>query len=116
MKTVEFSTSALAKLRSLEADDRRQIGYALHLFATTDAGDVKKLKDLGGERRLRVGDWRIRFVEDPPGTSLYCGLTVAIKPTRNKEENPSQQFRQSLCLMARIELLFEPPARPPAVC
>lgn len=67
MKNVDFAPSALAKLRSLESQDRRQIGHALHVLATSGVCDVKKLHGSGHEYRLRVGDWRIRFSEDPPG-------------------------------------------------
>ena len=68
MKNVEFAAGVLDDLRALEAEDRRQIGRALHLFAATGAGDIKKLKGYKDQLRLRVGEWRIRFVEDPPGT------------------------------------------------
>ncbi len=36
---------------------------AIHLFAQTGTGDVKKLKGESGELRLRVGDYRVRFYE-----------------------------------------------------
>jgi len=48
-------------LRSLETDDRRRIGFALHVFVTTGTGDVKRLKDREGQLRLRVGDWCVRL-------------------------------------------------------
>ena len=61
MSRIEFRPTVLDHLRGLAADDRRHIGYALHLFATTGVGDVKKLTDRPGQYRLRVSDWRILF-------------------------------------------------------
>jgi hypothetical protein len=42
----------------------------LDRFARTGEGDIKKLEGNTGELRLRVGDYRVRFIENPPGT-LY---------------------------------------------
>jgi mRNA interferase RelE/StbE len=41
---------------------------ALHRFAETGEGDIKKLKGEEGELRLRVGDYRVRFTEELDGT------------------------------------------------
>jgi mRNA interferase RelE/StbE len=35
----------------------------LTIYATNGSGDVKRLKGRGG-CRLRVGDWRVIFIED----------------------------------------------------
>jgi len=45
-----------------------RIFAALHRFAETGEGDVKKLKGEPGEMRLRVGDYRVRFTEEPNDT------------------------------------------------
>lgn len=45
-----------------------RIFSALHRFATTGEGDIRKLKDQEGELRLRVGDYRVRFTEETDGT------------------------------------------------
>ena len=48
---------------------RERILDALDRLAETTHGDVKKLTDEGDEMRLRVGDWRVRFVfHHGPGT------------------------------------------------
>lgn len=45
-----------------------RIFETLRRFAETSVGDVKKLKAEDAEYRLRVGDYRVRFTERPPGT------------------------------------------------
>ncbi len=42
-----------------------RIFAALQRFANTGEGDVKKLKGESSELRLRVGDYRVRFTEEP---------------------------------------------------
>jgi hypothetical protein len=37
---------------------------AIHRLAEMGSGRVKTLQDQGGEKRLRVGDYRVRFTED----------------------------------------------------
>jgi mRNA-degrading endonuclease RelE of RelBE toxin-antitoxin system len=44
-----------------------RIFAALHRFAETGEGDVKKLKGESSELRLRVGDYRVRFTDEPHG-------------------------------------------------
>ena len=39
---------------------------AIHRLAEHGAGNVKELKDKGGEKRLRAGDHRVRFTEEHP--------------------------------------------------
>jgi mRNA interferase RelE/StbE len=57
-----FQPAVLDKLRALEREDRRRIGFALTQYVETGHGDVKRLRDYQGQLRLRVGDWRIRFI------------------------------------------------------
>ena len=45
-----------------------RIFAALHRFAETGEGDVRKLRGESGDLRLRVGDYRVRFTEGPDGT------------------------------------------------
>jgi mRNA-degrading endonuclease RelE of RelBE toxin-antitoxin system len=42
----------------------------LHRFALTGEGDIKKLQGDPTELRLRVGDYRVRFTEEPDSTLL----------------------------------------------
>lgn len=41
---------------------------AIHRLAETGAGRVKELEGRNGEKRLRVGDFRVRFTEEYPET------------------------------------------------
>jgi mRNA-degrading endonuclease RelE of RelBE toxin-antitoxin system len=41
-----------------------RIFAALHRFAETGEGDVRKLQALPDEFRLRVGDYRVRFTQE----------------------------------------------------
>lgn len=56
--TVEWTKAARRDLRSLIAKDRAQIEAAVHLFATTGQGDVKKLRNVRGYR-IRVRERRV---------------------------------------------------------
>jgi mRNA-degrading endonuclease RelE of RelBE toxin-antitoxin system len=47
-----------------------RIFAALHRFAETGEGDIKKLQGDSGDLRLRVGDYRIRFTEEPDNVLL----------------------------------------------
>ena len=58
---MEIKDEALAALRDLPDDVRRQIGYRLHLLQHDFRGDLKKLKGSKNEYRLRVGTYRILF-------------------------------------------------------
>lgn len=56
-------------MRRIDREMAMRILTALDRFARTGEGDVKKLQDVDPpELRLRVGDYRVRFNEDPPGT------------------------------------------------
>ncbi len=41
-----------------------RIFTALHRFAETGEGDIKKPQGESGDLRLRVGDYRVRFTEE----------------------------------------------------
>ena len=68
MKKIIFTVAARADVRHIDRDTAMRILNALDRFARTGEGDIKKLQGDSGELRLRVGDYRVRFKEDPLGT------------------------------------------------
>ena len=68
MKQVLFRPQAARDLERLPNRDRRQVEEAITRFAQTGFGDVKMLAGEGRQLRLRVGDWRVRFVYEKPDT------------------------------------------------
>lgn len=63
MKPIVFTSAATRQWVKLPADVRKRIDAKLTNYATSGLGDVKRLKGRGG-CRLRVGDWRVVFIED----------------------------------------------------
>jgi len=47
-----------------------RVRQAIYRLAETGYGDVKRLRGYEQERRLRVGQWRVRFIFDPSTTTL----------------------------------------------
>jgi mRNA interferase RelE/StbE len=65
MRKISWSEDARADVRRIDRTAAMRILTAIHRFAETGAGDVKELKGQPGELRLRVGDYRVRFTNDP---------------------------------------------------
>ena len=63
MKAVYFTPAAIRQWRKLSGDIRNRIDAKLMTYAKDGSGDVKRLKG-GRGCRLRIGDWRIIFIED----------------------------------------------------
>ena len=66
MKTVRWDPQALCDMRQLDPQVARQIRDAVAHYATRELGDVKKLRAPEFGFRLRVGDWRVRFLPQHP--------------------------------------------------
>ena len=64
MIQIGFTTAATRQWLKLSPQIRDRISKKLEDFAATGQGDVKKLKGQAGAR-LRVGDWRVIFYEEP---------------------------------------------------
>ena len=64
MKKILFTPLARADVRRIDRDVAMRILTALHRFAETGEGDIRKLQGGSGELRLRVGDYRVRFSEE----------------------------------------------------
>jgi mRNA interferase RelE/StbE len=68
VKKIIFTIPAQADVRRIDRETAMRILTALHRFAETGEGDVKKLQGESGELRLRVGDYSVRFTEEHPDT------------------------------------------------
>jgi len=64
VKRIVFSDQAKADIRAIPQQAAMQILRAIHRYAETGKGRIKILKGQGGEKRLRVGDFRVRFTEE----------------------------------------------------
>jgi len=69
MKAVSYTTSATRQLRKLPAEIRVRIIEKLRRYAESGAGDVKALSGQPGAR-LRIGDYRVIFVETVDAISV----------------------------------------------
>jgi mRNA interferase RelE/StbE len=64
VKTISYAEAARRALRKLPAATSEQIGAKLKRYAMTGAGDVKAVAG-AVTLRLRVGDYRVIFDENP---------------------------------------------------
>jgi mRNA interferase RelE/StbE len=62
VKTIAYTVAARRELRRPDPAARVQIEAKVRRYAETGAGDVKALVERAGAR-LRVGDYRVIFVE-----------------------------------------------------
>jgi mRNA interferase RelE/StbE len=72
MKEIAFTTGALHQWAKLTPVVRDRIRSKLDAFAETGSGDVKRLKGQDG-CRLRVGDWRVIFIDGATVTVVAVG-------------------------------------------
>ena len=71
MKRIVWTEPAKADVRRIDRETAMRILTALDRFARTGEGDVKRLQDIEPpEFRLRVGDYRLFFV------NIYDALEV----------------------------------------
>lgn len=77
MKQIEFTPAAVRQWLKLSADVRRRIEAKLNVFARDGSGDIKRLKGRAG-CRLRVGDWRVIFIEE--------GASIVIVAVGNRRD------------------------------
>ena len=68
MKRIVFSEEAKGDIRAIPQHIAMNILTAIHRLAESGAGQVKTLQNTDSEKRLRVGDYRVRFTEEHPGT------------------------------------------------
>jgi mRNA-degrading endonuclease RelE of RelBE toxin-antitoxin system len=64
LKRIVFSDEAKADIRAIPQPIAMNILGAIRRLAESGAGRVKMLKGPERDRRLRIGDFRVRFTED----------------------------------------------------
>jgi mRNA-degrading endonuclease RelE of RelBE toxin-antitoxin system len=64
LKRIVFSDEAKADIRGVSQQIAMNILGAIHRLAENGAGRVKMLQGQEGDKRLRVGDFRVRFTEE----------------------------------------------------
>jgi mRNA interferase RelE/StbE len=69
-RALEWAPAAERDLRRIDPQVRERIRQAVYRLVDTGQGDVRRLQGRPREWRLRVGDWRIRFTEDPTGQTV----------------------------------------------
>ena len=77
--TVRWEREARDALRDIARRDAalaRRIRTRIATYASTGAGDVKKLRGNREQWRLRVGDWRVVFTFDPPGAITVLDVVL----------------------------------------
>ena len=79
MKRIVFSDQAKADIRAIPQHIAMNILTAIQRLAESGAGRVKTLQGQDGEKRLRVGDYRVRFTDEHPDT-------IRIHAVRNRRE------------------------------
>jgi len=68
VKKIIFTVPARADIRRIDRETAMRILNALHRFAESGEGDIRKMRGDSSELRLRVGDYRVRFTEEPTDT------------------------------------------------
>lgn len=79
MKRISFSDEAKADIRAIPQHIAMNVLSAIHRLAHDGSGDIKMLRDSNGEKRLRVGDYRVRFTEE-------SGNTLRIHTVKNRKD------------------------------
>ena len=77
VKTITWTHDARREFCKLPPEVRADIEAKIERFAKTGAGNVKRLRDRQGAR-LRVGDWRVIFVE--------TSTTVEVRAVGNRRD------------------------------
>jgi mRNA-degrading endonuclease RelE of RelBE toxin-antitoxin system len=67
VKRFEWTAQAKSELRQIEREQAMRILLELTRYSETGQGDVKRLQALD-QFRLRVGDYRLRFIVLEDGT------------------------------------------------
>jgi mRNA interferase RelE/StbE len=68
---IEFKRRSVKDLKSVPANDHRQIVAKIEAMKDDLTGDVKRLTNFSPEYRLRVGDYRVLFELDGNKIMIY---------------------------------------------
>jgi len=79
LKRIIISEEAKTDIRAIPKQIAMNILTAIHRLAESNSGDVKTLKGNAGEKRLRVGDYRVRLTEEHPDS-------LRIHTVRNRKD------------------------------
>lgn len=79
MERISFSEEAKADIRAIPQHIAMNVLSAIHRLAEDGSGDIKMLRDSHGEKRLLVGDYRVRFTEEAENT-------LRIHTVRNRKD------------------------------
>lgn len=71
---IAWTGTALRDLRKLDKSVAVRVIQAVERLAEGEHGNVKRLRGLEREWRLRVGDWRVRFTLLVSTSSLLASL------------------------------------------
>ncbi len=78
---IKWSHSAIKDMKRLDNPVRKRIWEGLNSLTTQpETVDIKRLKGNTNEFRLRIGDWRIRFLVD------YINKTYLITHIKHRGE------------------------------
>jgi mRNA interferase RelE/StbE len=70
VRPITWTIKARADLAKLDDKTRTRVDLAVHRFADEHIGDIKKLHGRSNAWRLRVGDYRVIFSDDPEGITV----------------------------------------------
>ena len=73
-RRIEWTPAAQGDIGRLDRRMQERIRQALYRLADTGYGDVKRIHGTDQELRLRVGNWRVRFIFE--GTEILRVLRV----------------------------------------
>jgi mRNA interferase RelE/StbE len=82
MKAVSFTPAATRQWLKLSPDIRKGIDAKLTIYAANGSGNVKRLKGTAG-CRLRIGHWRVIFIENARSITLVASV-IAKSTTKRK--------------------------------
>ena len=91
VKAIACTLTARRALRKLPTSTRRQIEAKLAHCAETSGGDVKALIGTPGAR-LRVGDWRVIFVETD--TTIEVRAVGHRRDIYRRSEDPNDRTQE----------------------